>query len=102
MVCNLRNICAHHGRLYGKRYPYNIAFSKEDTLYLAKYGFVIPTNSTDTPFCLIYALCNLMNSKHDIHRFVIRLKVIFFKYRRYVDIKKLGFVDEWDKILCKK
>lgn len=99
MVCNLRNICAHHGRLYGKTFPYNLMLSHTDALVFGEYGVPTPTTSTSSPFHLFYALCNLLDSEKDVASFVKRIKRLFFRYRSIVDINMLGFPKKWAKLL---
>ena len=101
IVCNLRNICAHHGRLYGSLYPYNVLISNNDMMLFSRFGFPIPNNSTSNLFYLIFALCNLMMCEKDKKLFVKRLRLLFFKYRKYIDLNKIGFAKNWAKLLLK-
>lgn len=102
MVSNLRNICAHHCRLYGNHFPYNVSLSDCDVALFSEYGVPLPSDSTSTPFHLIFALCNLMNSEYERKRFVKKLKHLFFKYSSSIDIHELGFDKKWIKLLNKR
>lgn len=99
ITCNLRNVCAHHGRLYGKRFPYNISLSRGDIDLFNKYGYAIPSNSSSSTFELIFAMFKLIPNNDDKKEFRKSLKKIFFKYRKYIDLKKLGFYNKWDLVL---
>ncbi len=98
MVTNLRNICAHHSRLYGNKFPYGLSLSTSDTNLFVKYGASLPTTSTSTPFELIFTVFKLLQSKKEKKLLVKRLKFLFFKYRHYIDISKLGFITKWYKV----
>lgn len=102
MVSSLRNICAHHGRLYGRHFPFNLCLSDSDASLFSKYQVPIPSNSSGTPFHLIFALCNLMNSKHETIQFAKKLKHLFSKYKRCIDIHELGFDKNWIKLLSRR
>lgn len=100
-ACNLRNVCAHHGRLYGKIFPYNISLSPSDQSLFNRYGISLPTGSSSNAFQLIFSLFKLLHNKTDRKKFINDLKIIFLKYSRYIDIKKLGFTKKWVAIYSK-
>ena len=89
--CNLRNVCAHHGRLYGKIFPFNITLSNEDINLFNKYGYRIPLNSTSSAFELILAVSKLLVRECDKNQLVKSLKRLFFKYRRIIELNQIGF-----------
>ena len=65
ITCNLRNVCAHHGRLYGRRFPYNISLSRSDIDLFNKYGYAIPSNSSSSTFELIFAMFKLIPNSEE-------------------------------------
>lgn len=99
IACDLRNICAHHGRLYGKRFPHNISLSKKDADLFKKYGFSTPSGSSSTAFELVFATTKLLENNDVKNKLVKLLKRLFHKYKRYISLDSIGFNNNWDLVL---
>lgn len=84
-----RNICAHYGRLYNRFLPIDINLFKEDKL--------IRRNSF---FALNLVLKRLVLDAVLWDSYIISLAALIEKYD-CVDIKRLGFPNNWEKILKK-
>ena len=95
----LRNICAHHGRLYGKMFPFNVCLSRNDRHIFSKYGYSMPFNSSSTLFFLIFALTKLIENDLMVKKLIKDLKHLFSKYRSYINLNNLGFYKNWNLVL---
>ncbi len=88
-ISYVRNICAHYGRLY------NAKLSKTPMLYKEYSEAGIGNNRI---FGVL--LCMRILLKEDSHwnLFVDQIEMLFDKYEK-VDIKTMGFTDNWKKLL---
>ena len=87
----VRNVCAHYGRLY------NAKISKMPKLYDEYKDMEISNSSIfSTILCLKYVL---PNDRYWIE-FVDLIRDMFDKYED-VDIKTMGFVEEWYELLIR-
>lgn len=93
-LVNIRNISAHHARLWNKKYVKkprinDVVFKNK---YMVKNGEVIP-NYFNASLIINY----MLNCIHDWFCFSKRLKNLFKKYKGYVDIEKMWFEKDWKK-----
>lgn len=88
-ISYVRNICAHYGRLY------NAKLSKTPILYREYSEAGIGNNRI---FGVL--LCMRMLLKGDLHwnMLVDQIEMLFDKYEK-VDIKTMGFPEEWKRLL---
>ena len=88
-ISYVRNICAHYGRLY------NAKLSKTPMLYKEYSEIGIGNNRI---FGVLLCLKQLL--KNDIHWniFVDKIELLFEKYES-VDIKTMGFPENWKELL---
>lgn len=91
-IAQIRNICAHHGRLWNKNLPGRPSLlSKPPALWLKN----VPPVSDHHMF-YIHASCMkyLLDVVNPGHHFTDKLEVLFRKYPN-VDLKALGFNKDW-------
>lgn len=84
----LRNICAHYGRLYGKKLIIKPILFKKDKKII----------SNSSLFSIIYVLCKLLH-KDNLTNFIISLQTLLDEYANYIELKELGFPKDWEKML---
>ncbi|WP_018086930.1 Abi family protein [Desulfurispora thermophila] len=89
-LVNLRNICAHYGRLYNRRFTIMPKFSKDAKIK------GIQGNSL---FACIFLLKYLVNNKKKWNNFLINLQAIVDEYKDDIDISLMGFPDNWYEVL---
>lgn len=88
-ISYIRNICAHYGRLY------NAKMSKTPILYKEYTQAGIGNNRV---FSVLLCLKHLLvNDKH-WNLFVDKIEMLFDKYES-VDIKTMGFLENWKELL---
>lgn len=90
-LSNLRNKCAHYGRLYNKKLTTNPKLYKADM----KKGI-----KNDRIFAGIYIMGRLSNDKDEWEHFVTKLAALIEQYDA-VDLKYLGFPEDWEDLLRK-
>lgn len=88
-LSNIRNRCAHYGRLYNKNLTITPKLFKSDI----KKG--IKNNSI---FANIYIMGRLSRDKIEWGNFVTGLSALIEEYE-IIDLKHLGFPSEWERIL---
>ena len=88
-IAFVRNICAHYGRLYNAR------LSKTPQLYkeYSKAGI-----GNQRIFGVLLCLKHLLKSDHHWKKFVKDIDSLIKKYK-FVDIKTMGFPENWEKYL---
>ncbi|WNY23980.1 hypothetical protein MmiHf6_13050 [Methanimicrococcus hongohii] len=88
----VRNICAHHGRLWNKSIPVNFINLNE---MKNQFIMIIPANQNKiyVPICCIQYLLNIIEPQND---FKIKLKNLLLKYPS-IDLDAMGFPNGWDK-----
>lgn len=84
----VRNICAHYGRLYGKRLTIKPTFFKSKRKLIKNSG----------AFAAIYVLSRLLPSENRTN-FITSLHALLETYAEYIDLRELGFPEEWEKRL---
>lgn len=88
-LSTLRNICAHHGRLYNKKLTVTPKLYKKDK----QLG--IENNAL---FSNIYVMGKLLKKREAWEHFVARLANLIERYR-VVDLKCMGFPSDWEDVL---
>lgn len=88
-LSNLRNKCAHFSRLYNKKLTITPRLFRADK----KRGI-----KNNTIFADIYVIGRLTKEKKEWGNFVTKLSALIDQYD-VVDLKYLGFPDDWDDIL---
>lgn len=77
----IRNICAHHDRIYNKNF--NLKFLKEDH-----------TDKTFKIFDSLYALSKVISNRNLWNNSVKELGQIINKYKEKIDLNLLGFSEK--------
>ena len=88
-ISYVRNICAHYGRLY------NAKLSKTPILYKEYSEAGIGNNRI---FGVLLCLNHLFKSNDHWNLFVDKIELLFDKYES-VDIKTMGFTENWKELL---
>lgn len=88
-LSNIRNKCAHYGRLYNKNLTITPKLFKADR----KKGI-----KNNTIFANIYIMGRLSRDKSEWEHFITKLAAIIEQYD-VVDLKYLGFPSNWEGIL---
>lgn len=88
-ISYVRNICAHYGRLY------NAKLSKTPMLYKEYSEIGIGNNRI---FGVLLCLKQLLKNDSHWNIFVDKIELLFEKYES-VDIKTMGFPENWKKLL---
>ena len=89
----LRNICAHHGRLYPVRFHQP---PKLPRIYVKNTA--IGTYSLGRQICMLKLLFTNWRSEWN-NTFVLPLSALMEKHGESVDIQKMGFPENWEEIL---
>lgn len=84
----VRNVCAHYGRLYGKK------LTIKPTLFKSKRSSI----KNSGVFAAIYVLSKLLHQGTRTN-FITSLHALLEEYAEYVDLEELGFPEEWEKKL---
>jgi abortive infection bacteriophage resistance protein len=90
----LRNICAHGGRIYGRRLPFRINLLKADRKH-----FKVDHN--DTYFSTLFAMKYLCPSATVWKQFIIDIWQLLYRYKEYIDPILLDLRDTWFEDLLK-
>lgn len=88
----LRNICAHYGRLYNRKFNLVPAIHKD----LSNYK--IEKNKL---FANVVAIKYLLPYKDELDRLIIDLNEAIQKWARFIDLRLIGFPENWIEILSK-
>ena len=87
-LTTIRNICAHHGRLYGKK----LSISPQ------LFSKIRKRVQSNTLFAAIIALFKLLNEK-DRSNLFITLQALMEEYKEYINLSDIGFQHDWESIL---
>lgn len=98
----LRNIAAHHGRFYGKKYIVLPKLKKED---MKEYK--IKNQRKNTLFVALFVLKNLLSFhtkqiKQEWNLFIDNLEELLNDNEEIIDIHLIGFIEEWKTALSIK
>lgn len=88
-ISYVRNICAHYGRLYNAR------LSKTPMLYKEYSEAGVGNNRI---FGVLLCMRTLLKEDSHWDMFVDQIEMLFDKYEK-VDIKTMGFPEEWKRLL---
>ena len=88
-IAYVRNICAHYGRLY------NIKLTKTPAIYDCYRNMGIRNNRI---FAILICLKYLLPMDERWRKFISNIN-LSLKYYQKVDLKKIGFPDNWIEIL---
>lgn len=97
VLSNLRNVCAHQGRIYGKEFELAPKISNKDKSMLT-FNNINVSNSNHKLFIYIFILIKLIKDDSEKEKIIDELKLLFNKYPN-IDIDKIGFVYNWKDIL---
>jgi len=86
-LTTIRNICAHHGRLYGKKLSIQPQLFDE----------IREKVSSDEIFVAILVLSKLLSSSERLN-LSTSLKALIDEYDEFIDISHLGFPKDWDSL----
>ncbi len=88
----LRNICAHYGRIYNKRFSVVPKLGKKDK----KLGI-----SKDRLFIFIFILKYLVKDNHKWSNFINHLQALLEEFADIVDVSLIGLPNNWISLLKK-
>ena len=91
-LTHIRNQCAHYGRIYNYTFPL-IKIKKQDREYKLEDKKI---------FAYIVAMRHLIANKSVWNKFFIRLQQLIDEYGNCIDLKLIGFPENWIEILSKK
>ncbi|WP_394122095.1 Abi family protein [Planococcus donghaensis] len=83
-LSTIRNTCAHHGRLYGKK------LTIRPKLFDDMQGKI----QNDEVFAAILTACKLLSTKERTV-FINSLSLLIEEYRDYIDMQQIGFPRDW-------
>ena len=89
----VRNICAHYGRLYNRPLT-----SKPRLDYRSKRMGI----QQDRIFAHIYTLKQLIYDQDKWKDFITRLEALISSYKEVVELKRIGFPEDWEAILMSR
>ncbi len=91
----LRNICAHGGRIYGRKLPFKTSLSKKDKQYFEE-------NQNDTYFAAMFAMKYLSPSSLEWEQYIQDLEFLLLKYQEFIDYSLLDLRDDWKNIMLSR
>lgn len=89
-LSNVRNVCAHYGRLYNKRLTFKPRLFKEERKQI----------DNQHTFAAIYITQRLLTKTEGI-RFITDLEALIFEYEEDIDFSCIGFPSNWRDLLMK-
>lgn len=90
-LIEIRNICAHYGRLY------NMPLKQTPFLYSEDKKYV--NNSSIKVFPSLLATKRIMNNNNEWKSFVTRLEALVDEYSTFLELKFMGFPRNWGSVL---
>ena len=97
VLSNLRNSCAHQGRIYGKEFELAPKISNKDKKMLMANNINV-SNSNHKLFIYIFIMIKLIKNNNQKDMMISELKTLFNRYSN-INIEKIGFVNNWENIL---
>jgi len=94
---DLRNICAHRGRLYNRYLPFSTDLSRLDKLLFDKI-YAGDAKKNKRIFTKLFVMKKIINNQAVWNIFILKIKEIFSKYP-FVKIINIGFPDNWEELL---
>lgn len=103
-IVYLRNICAHHARLWNKEMQIQPViplspkqpFLKQTTYTCPSTGYTLPFNNK--VFFIVSMIIFFMNTINPKHKIQVKFKTLLAKYSN-IDLRAMGFPAEWEKEL---
>lgn len=86
----VRNICAHYGRLYNKKFVVFTRLHKKYSKYNVEGNSLLAT---------ILTIKELMPNKDEWEVFKIQLEALIEENEHIIDLKLIGFLENWKEIL---
>ena len=86
----VRNICAHYGRLYNKKFVVFTRLHKKYSKYNVEGNSLLAT---------ILTIKELMPNKDEWEVFKIQLEALIEENENIIDLKLIGFLENWKEIL---
>jgi len=87
-LSNVRNICAHYGRLYNKKLTFEPKLFKEEARHF----------KNDYIFAAIYIIQRLL-TKTEGNRFLTDLEALISEYEENIEFCRIGFPQNWKLLL---
>lgn len=84
-LTTIRNICAHHGRLYGKKL----------TIRPQLFDEMKDVIKNDEAFAAVLVACKLLNAKERTI-FIESLALLIEEYYDFIDLRHIGFPKDWE------
>ena len=92
-IANLRNICAHHGRIYDRKLLPSVKYSYKAKKHYQSLGADL---DTDMLFGFIPALLKLLPDKRSKNLLLSALSNLMNSYGHSVDLSAIGFPSNWE------
>lgn len=94
-LSNLRNCCAHHSRVWNRRFIVNVTFpTNTDYLFLDRDTiFRTRKNKLFAYLCCIKYILDIISPNNDFHR---NLKDLISKGGKLLSLKDMGFPENWN------
>lgn len=89
-VVYVRNICAHHSRLWNKTLSIRPLMPRSPRNTFIK----LPANGTPQVYFILSMIIYLLNTINPNHTFVSRFKALLSRYPS-IDVRAMGFPDDW-------
>ncbi|WP_375090083.1 Abi family protein [Peribacillus sp. RS7] len=89
-LSNVRNVCAHYGRLYNKKLTFKPRLFKEE----------VKKFDNRFTFAAIYIIQRLL-TKDEGRRFITDLHALILEYEDSLEFPHIGFPSDWDELLSK-
>lgn len=88
----LRNICAHHARLWNREISITPAYPRKEIINWP----VNPEIKNNTTFFLLSIIAFLLQTVHPKNSFAEKITALIIRYPS-VDLRPMGFPDDWQK-----
>jgi len=89
VLSQLRNVCAHYGRLYNKRLVVKLLLETKDAKLV----------SNDKIFGVIFILKKILTSKNEWLSFKTKLEALVEEYNDSIELEYIGFPLNWKDLL---
>lgn len=87
-LSNVRNVCAHYGRLYNNKLMFKPRLFKEDHKLF----------DNDLTFAAIYIIQRLL-TKNEGNRLITNLEALIHEYEDALEFEHIGFPSIWTELL---
>lgn len=92
VLSQLRNVCAHYGRLYNKRLVVKLLLETKDAKLV----------SNDKIFGVIFVLKKILTSKNEWLSFKTKLEALVEEYNDSIELEYIGFPLNWKDLLTQR